>query len=266
MISQNITSLSIPHVHLMTRDSVFSPKYAVIPPQVYEVHYSCSTDSPPQAIRRRYSEFHKFHSLIKHKDRLRLVAPFPKKKWIRSWTPQVVEERRRGLEVWLGEVAERTGLRTYLLDFLGAAPIVEERLTNTPTPGEQTITQTLTRLVAQPHMRLATLEAFEKEFFELKGPVNADYILAFVQKIVPLCGDNYVGCKSISILANLASREKYRWYLDVVRSLRQLPLPSLREMHLEKHLLRAMGEESFQLTRLVGQEDDTKIDQLVSCN
>jgi len=29
MISQAITSISIPHVHLITRDSVFSPKYAV---------------------------------------------------------------------------------------------------------------------------------------------------------------------------------------------------------------------------------------------
>lgn len=232
---------------------------------MYEVHYCCSAETP-QAIRRRYSEFHKFHSLIKHKDRRGLLAPFPKKKWIRSWTPQVVEERRKGLEAWLEEVAGKAGLRAYLLDFLGAAPIVEERLTNSPTPGEQTITQTLSRLVAQPHMKLATLEAFEKEFFELKGPVNTDYILAFVQKLVPLCGDNYVGCKAISILANLASREKYRWYLDVVRSVRQLPMSALREMHLEKHLLRAMGEESFQLTRVVGQEDEGKIDQLVLAN
>jgi len=232
---------------------------------VYEVHFSCLADSP-QNIRRRYSEFHKFHSLIKHKDRKGLLAPFPKKKWVRSWTPQVVEERRKGLETWLGEVAGKATLKVYLLDFLGAAPIFEERLTNSPTPGEQTITQTLSRLVTQPHMRLATLEAFEKEFFELKGPVNTDYILAFVQKLVPLCGDNYVGCKAICILANLASREKYRWYLDVVRSVRQLPLPALREMHLEKHLLRAMGEESFHLTRLVGQDDEARTEQLVLHN
>lgn len=264
MIFQTITSISIPQVHLINRDSVFSPKYAVAARQVYEIHYSCSLDSNSHAIRRRYSEFHKLHSLIKHKDRLQLKSPFPKKKWIRSWTPQVVEVRRTSLEAWLVELAAKVTLRAHLLDFLGAAPTVDETLATSPTPGEQTITQTLSRLMAQPHMRLATLETFEKEFFELKSPVNSDYILAFVQKLVPLCGDNYIGCKAISILAKLANRENNRWYLDVVRSMRQLPLQLLKEMHLEKHLLRGMGEESIHLTRLLGQEDDSKTDQLVT--
>lgn len=258
-----ITSISIPQAHLLHSESLFSPTYTVPATQVYEVHYCYQ--STFNSVRRRYSHFHALNTLIKRTDGELQEVAFPGKKWIGSCSAQVVEARRLGLQAWLMYVAGQTKVLTHVLDFLQAAQVAAPVTPTSHTSSEQTITQTLSRLASQPHMRLATLEAFEKEFFELKTPTNTDYILAFVQKLVPICGDNYIGCKAISILMKLASSEHYRGYMDVVRSLRQLPMVLLRQMSLEKHLLHAMSDESFRLTRILSQENDSKTSELVPC-
>lgn len=219
------------------------------------------------SVYRRYSEFYRLRELVLREIKDLEGIPFPKKRFLRSNTPQNIENRRKTLEIWLISLAKRDQISCLLLDFLSAVKASEEAKRGIPNRGENIIVNTIGKLAAQPHMRLSTLESFENEFFQAGNTVNPDFLLALIQKIVPLCGDNYTGCKAISILSKLTLRASNVSFTEAIRALRSLPVQSLREIHLEKHLLKAMqvdtGEESFRLLQILSQEDSSRVDQLV---
>ena len=170
------------------------------------------------------------------------------------------------LEAWLVQVSRRDHLRPFLMDFLAVGQLCDLK-TAEMSPGELIIANTVARLRTQPKMKLGALESFEKDFFVSESRVNPEYLLTFVQKLVPLCGDSYAGCKAISILCKLVSRESNRSFTDVISTLQSLHILTLREMHLEKHLLKSMkvdtGEQSFLLLKLISLADPVKIEALV---
>lgn len=231
------------------------------------MQYSLTNHATAVSVFRRYSEFYRLRELVLREMKDLEGIPFPKKRLLRSCTPQNVENRRVTLETWLISLAKRDQLCCLLLDFLSAIKASEEAKRSVPNAGETIIVATIAKLAAQPHMRLSTLESFENEFFRVGNAVSQDFLLALIQKIVPLCGDNYTGCKAISILSKLISRASNRSFTEAIRALRSLPLESLREIHLERHLLKAMqvdtGEESFRLLQLLSQDDSSRSDQLV---
>lgn len=183
------------------------------------------------SVYRRYSEFYRLRELVLREIKDLEGIPFPKKRFLRSNTPQNIENRRKTLEIWLISLAKRDQISCLLLDFLSAVKASEEAKRGIPNRGENIIVNTIGKLAAQPHMRLSTLESFENEFFQAGNTVNPDFLLALIQKIVPLCGDNYTGCKAISILSKLTLRASNVSFTEAIRALRSLPVQSLREIH-----------------------------------
>jgi len=227
--------VALPNTRLRTSPGLFQSKYTVRFKQEYEIQFARIGCPVAQSVFRRYRQFHHLNRDLQGTEGMQ-EARFPQKQALNNLKTEVVLKRRLELEQWLRAVAALQACHRLLYEFLGlegSQPLEPHNHSF----GENFLTLTLHRLISEPHMKLATLEFFDKRFFPRAGSLHPDFILVFLHFLLPLISDDYAGAQALCVLHSLISRKKFKGAGEVVRTVPLLTKEDIKKARLETHLL-----------------------------
>lgn len=227
--------VALPNTRLRTSPGFFRSKYTVSFTQEYEIQFARIGCPVAQSVFRRYRQFHHLHRDLQGVEGLQ-EARFPQKQTLNNLKTEVVLKRRLELELWLRTVAALQACHRPLYEFLGL-PGSQPLDPHTHSFGENFLTLTLHRLISEPHMKLATLEFFDRRFFPRAGSLHPDFILVFLHFLLPLISDDHAGAQALCVLHSLVSRKKFKGAGEVVRTVPLLTKEDIKKARFETHIL-----------------------------
>ena len=233
--------------------------------QEYEIQFARIGCPVAQSVYRRYRQFYHLHRDLQTVEELQEVK-FPEKHALNNLKAEIVSKRRLELEQWLRDVAGRQSCHSSLYEFLGLAGS-QPLEPHSHSFGENFLTLTLHQLISKPHMKLATLEFFDKRFFPRAGSLHPDYIFVFLHFLLPLVSDSHAGAQALSVLHSLISRKKFKGAGEVIRAVPLLTKEDIKKARLETHLLeryfRGTRESACEVFKVVYEECVSQGQELV---
>lgn len=241
--------LALPSTRLRTGAGVFASKFTVPLRQEYEVQFARIGCPTPQSVFRRYRQFYQLSRAVAA---LGVAEPsearFPAKQTLRSLKAEVVSYRRTQLEQWLRTVTGTLVCHTFVYEFLGIGGVEALQVTGIGR-AELLLTSALHRLLSEPHMKLAILETFDRQFFPQTSDLHHDFLSVLLIFLLPLLGDLHAGQRALQVMRKLMSRSQFKGSGAVLLQLAGLDPGLLRKARLELHLLNGREEacEVFQV-------------------
>lgn len=257
--------VALPSTRLRSSPGFFRSKYTVNFTQEYEIQFARIGCPVAQSVYRRYRQFHHMHRDLQAVEELQEVK-FPERHVLNNLKAEIVSKRRLELEQWLRAIAGLQSCHSLLYEFLGLAGS-QPLEPHSHSFGENFLTLTLHRLISEPHMKLATLEFFDKRFFPRAGSLHPDYIFVFLHFLLPLVSDSHAGSQALSVLHSLISRKKFKGAGDVIRTVPLLTKEDIKKARLETHLLeryfRGTRESACEVFKVVYEECISQGQELV---
>lgn len=248
--------VALPSTRLRTSPGFFRSKYTVPSSQEYEIQFARIGCPVSQSVYRRYRQFHHLYRDLQDIEELQ-DTKFPQKHALNSLKTEIVGRRKVELEEWLRKAAglQLCHRRVYeFLNIAGSLPLEAVQ----PSFAENFITETLHRLISEPHMKLTTLEYFDKRFFPRAGSLQSDFILVFLHFLLPILSDDHAGAQALGVLHSLISRKKFKGAVEVIRTIPLLTKEDIKKARLETHLLeryfRGTRENACEVFKVVYEE------------
>ncbi|OMJ90506.1 hypothetical protein SteCoe_7093 [Stentor coeruleus] len=231
---EEFVDLSIPHTETRKKPGIFNSSYTV-----YQLKIILD-DSYQYFLLKRYKEFRKLHDIVK--ETLNHEYKFPKfpGRTLNPMSAGVIIQRKCGLEKWLLVALTYKKVEIYLKDFL---EIKDDYLQKTSeiqvfNEDEVVIKEFSGKINENTHCRISLLDDFDKRYFSRRRSVRGKIIEQLVATIVPLCGDDYIGSKSLDFLYKLCTSDYNRDFELFTKELVNMPIELLKKMKLDEYLLK----------------------------
>lgn len=234
-----LVDVSIPRTHTQKKKGIFHNLYTVIFSQVYEVKVILD-DSYEYFLLKRYKEFRKLHDDIKGTLGENYIFPKFPGRTMNSMNPAVISKRKSGLEKWLHAALSFKEVEEYVKAFLqinfeAIEPVNSAQKLN---EDEKMIKDFSGNINSNSHSRMGLLDTFEKKYFSKRRIVRDKQVELLLNTLLPLCGDDYTGSKSLHVLYKFCTSDHNRDFELVTKELTKIPISMLRQMKLDEYLLK----------------------------
>ena len=232
-----IIFVAIASTRLRSPPGVFASKFTVISKQEYEIQFARVGSPETQSVFRRYRQFYQLYRSIQS---LGFTdppdEPFPAKQVFRPLSASVVTHRRLHLEQWLRSAASSLFCHTFVYEFLGISGS-QPLESHSQTAAELCVTDTMHRLLSEPHMKLAALENFDQRFFPQAKAVHCDFLVVFLNVLLPIVSDDHAGSRALQVLRSLISRTQFKGACEVAKLIPTLSKEGIKKARFDAHIL-----------------------------
>lgn len=175
-----------------------------------------------------------------------------------------INKRKLELENWLLGALAVEDVEDLLKIFLGVKDnyenLVEEHLLN---EDEVVIRNFSESINGNSNRRMSLLDTFEKKYFSKRRIIREKQIGTLLGTLLPLCGDELIGTKSLYVLYKLCTRDHNKDFDIFIQALTKMPIDMLKRMKLDEYLLKKRYSESqiqaFHILNILKSHLDTKV-------
>lgn len=236
---EEFVDISISHTETIKKPGIFNSLYTVTPTQVYQIKIILD-DSYQYFLLKRYKEFRKLHDDVK--ETLAQEYKFPKfpGRTLNPMSPGVISQRKSRLEKWLIVALTYKKVENYVKDFLEIKVDIVQKTCEIQAFNEDEVVvkEFSGKIKENSHCRISLLDDFDKKYFRRRRFVRGKTIEQLVATIVPLCGDGYIGSKSLDFLYKLCTSDYNRDFELFTKELVNMPIGLLKLMKLDEYLLK----------------------------
>jgi len=249
-MARDVVAVAVPRAQTCVEPGFFGRHFTVRLTQTYEVVYTLSSPTEACSVQKRYRQFRELRDSLDSST----LPTFPEKLLFKSRKSAVIEERRGLLQAWLQAILSSPQLKPHLTAFLGVS-LPSNSTVSWVSSEEQSVLDFLSRVESDPRMKLSSLTVLDTSLFSGKAHISLPYLQRLIDLLTLLSADYLSGCKAISVLSKLLSREMYRDHETVQAEWLALGPERLRAMGLDLHLMRLMcadtREEAFHLFKII---------------
>lgn len=226
-----LVDVSIVATSIKVPQQFFNRSYTVTSTQQY--HIKVQLKSSQYVIKKRYSEFYAFYTLIKKtiQDNTQ-ISPFPQKSF-RPMSTKVIHQRKNELEIWIKCLIRHKVEIDLLSSFLCVSKYNEKEELS---PDELLVKKFAEEISKNPNRKIAFLDKFQKDFFIRRRIIDSDIAEGLFEVLIPICADINTMGKSLDIICKLTNRDYYRFYDFMIGVFTNLPLNLLKQMNLKDYM------------------------------
>ncbi|OMJ94457.1 hypothetical protein SteCoe_2361 [Stentor coeruleus] len=239
-----LLDISIIRTETRVKSGCLNSKYTVNPIKVYELKLTID-DSYQYFIYKRYKEFRKLYDDVKETLGHNYKLPKFPGKTLHPMKPATIIKRKLELETWIIGALAVKDLENLLKEFLGikvdCENLVDEHLLN---EDEVVIRNFSESINGNSNQRMNLLDTFEKKYFSKRRIIREKQIGTLLGTLLPLCGDEFIGTKSLYVLYKLCTRDHNKDFEIFIQTLTKMPIDMLKKMKLDEYLLKKRYSES----------------------
>lgn len=256
LVDANIvaTSIKVPQ-------KLFARNYSVTPTQQY--HLKVQLKSSQYVIKKRFSEFYAFYSLIKKFIQYNPAIPAFPPKSLRPMSNKIIFQRKVELEFWIKSLIKNQIQVESLSGFLCVSQFNEKGELSSD---EVIVKNFIDSILKNPNRKIAFLDKFEKEFFARRRIIDSDIAEELFEALIPLCGDYNIMGKSLDVISKLLNRDYYRFYDFMIGVFCNLPLGLMNKMNLKDYIKQRISPDSqrkaYEVLTIL-QNNDKNIEELL---
>jgi hypothetical protein len=157
---------------------------------------------------------------------------FPQKSLFKMNSDRI-DRRRTELEIWLNEVIKSESLNKYILSFFN---VDNPSSTMKKLDGSDHLSTFISNMTSSSNNKINTLEKFSSSFFNKKLHLKSPELKILIESLLPLCGDELIGNKSLDFLFRLTTSDFHRDFIQARSQIVGFPAELLKEMCLNEYL------------------------------
>ena len=173
------------------------------------------------------------------------MPKFPSKS-ISSMNPSVISTRRAWLEKWLQSAMSIPTLVNTLKRFLNIQnDMIEPPLDLQNINEDEFFVKEFTKTIdSYTNSKINIIQNFEKKFFSQRRNISNVFYSSILATLIPLCGDEYTGSKTLDIINKLLTSDHNRDFQIAAKELSKFPVELLQKMKLDESLLKKRFSDS----------------------
>ncbi|OMJ86336.1 hypothetical protein SteCoe_12187 [Stentor coeruleus] len=220
-------------------------------------------DSYQYFIQKRYKEFRKLYDDVKETLGHNYKLPKFPRKTLHPMKPATIIKRKLELENWIFRALAVEDIENLLKTFLGIKDdyqsLIDEHTLN---DDEVMIRNFSNSINGNSNQRMSLLDTFEKKYFGRNRIIREKQVGTLLGTLLPLCGDEFIGTKSLHVLYKLCTRDYNKDFEIFIQMLTKMPIDMLKKMKLDEYLLKKRYSESqiqaFHILNILKSYLDTK--------
>ena len=147
-----------------------------------------------------------------------------------------IDRRRDEIEIWLNQVIKIDQLSKHLFKFFNIQlSSYDSSYIKTSEKSDQ-LANFISSITSTSNNKISTIEKFSFNFFSKKTHLKPHQLKLLIECLIPLCGDEMIGNKSLDFLFKLTTSDYYRDFVIASSQIVIFPAEVLREMKLDEYL------------------------------
>lgn len=161
------------------------------------------------------------------------MPKFPEKSLF-NMSSDTVDKRKSEICLWMNDVLKVENLSKYIFHFFNLKP---EGVLGSKKKDQRDILKTfISSIETSSNNKINIIEQFSWTFFSKKLQFKPAELKSLIECLVPLCGDELVGNKSLDFLSKILTSDYHRDFLIARSQFVGLPTNTLKQMQLNEYL------------------------------